>query len=159
MLSVAGAMNPTVGGPGFHDFRTFTFNSQFYEPLDPVGYAFNRRTIYRTWVRSGRNEFLDVFDCPDPSTTAPRRAVTTTPLQALALLNNSFTLRMAANLAAWAARDASDLDQQLTRIYDLGLNRKPDAEELAEARSFVAAHDLTALCRVLFNTNEFLYID
>ena len=47
-------LNPQMGGPGFQDFRTFTFNSQFYEPVDPVGYEFNRRTVYRTWVRSGR---------------------------------------------------------------------------------------------------------
>jgi hypothetical protein len=159
MLLVAGEMNPTMGGPGFHDFRTFTFNSQFYEPLDPVGYAFNRRTIYRTWVRSGRNEFLDVFDCPDPSTTAPKRAVTTTPLQALALLNNSFTLRMAERLAARAEREAPGLDAQIARIYDLAFNRKPHPEELTEAKTFVVAHSLAALCRVIFNSNEFLYID
>jgi hypothetical protein len=159
MLVVAGEMNPMVGGPGFHDFRTFTFNSQFYEPVDPVGYAFNRRTVYRTWVRSGRNEFLDVFDCPDPSTTAPKRAVTTTPLQALALLNNSFTLRMAERLAARTEREARGLDHQIARIYDLAFNRKPEPEELVEAKTFVATHDLAALCRVIFNTNEFLYVD
>jgi hypothetical protein len=159
MLVVAGEMNPTVGGPGFHDFRTFTFNSQFYELIDPVGYAFNRRTIYRTWVRSGRNEFLDVFDCPDPSTTSPRRAVTTTPLQALALLNNSFTLRMAERLAVRAEREARGLEASIARIYDLAFNRKPQPEELTEAKTFVAAHGLAALCRVVFNSNEFLYVD
>ena len=117
MLVVAGEMNPQMGGPGFHDFRTFTFNSQFYEPVDPVGFEFNRRTVYRTWVRSGRNEFLDVFDCPDPSTTAPRRAVTTTPLQALALLNNSFTLRMAARMAARCERESPIARPSITRLH------------------------------------------
>ncbi|MBC7816857.1 MAG: DUF1549 domain-containing protein, partial [Planctomycetaceae bacterium] len=94
VLSVAGELNPTVGGPGYHDFTTFTFNSQFYDIVDPVGVSFHRRSLYRTWVRSGRNPFLEVLDCPDPSTKTPRRAVTTTPLQALSLLNNSFMLRM-----------------------------------------------------------------
>ena len=160
MLVVAGEFNPQMGGPGFHDFRTFTFNSQFYEPLDPVGYEFNRRTVYRTWVRSGRNEFLDVFDCPDPSTTAPRRAVTTTPLQALALLNNSFTLRMAARMAARCQREApGGLDNQITLVYDLAFNRVPQPAELAETSLFVASHGLAALCRVIFNSNEFLYVD
>lgn len=160
MLVVSGEFNPTMGGPGFHDFRTFTFNSQFYEPVDPVGFAFNRRTIYRTWVRSGRNEFLDVFDCPDPSTTAPRRAVTTTPLQALAMLNNSFTLRMAARFADRVRREAGEQpDNQIARVYDLALGRSPQADELAEAKSFINRHGLAAFCRVVFNANEFLYVD
>ncbi len=169
MLTAAGELNSTMGGPGFQDFRTFTFNSQFYEPIDPVGHEFNRRTVYRTWVRSGRNEFLDVFDCPDPSTTAPRRAVTTTPLQALALLNNSATLRMAGRLAARAAResasaetrpaDSSAFEQQIARVHLLTLQRAPGAEELADAKAFVARHGLAAFCRVIFNSNEFLYVD
>jgi len=164
MLVAAGEINSTMGGPGFHDFRTFTFNSQFYEPLDPVGFEFNRRTVYRTWVRSGRNEFLDVFDCPDPSTTAPRRAVTTTPLQALALLNNSFTLRMAERLAARARREAAggesaSLEQQIRKVYALAFQRIPEAPEVSDAKAFVAGHGLAAFCRVIFNSNEFLYVD
>jgi len=165
MLVVAGEFNPQMGGPGFHDFRTFTFNSQFYEPVDPVGFEFNRRTVYRTWVRSGRNEFLDVFDCPDPSTTAPKRAVTTTPLQALALLNNSFTLRMAARMAARCQREAPPgvdnqaLDKQIALAYDLAFNRRPQQAELIEAKQFASRHGLAALCRVIFNSNEFLYVD
>jgi hypothetical protein len=160
MLVVAGEFNPQMGGPGFQDFRTFTFNSQFYEPIDPVGFEFNRRTLYRTWVRSGRNEFLDVFDCPDPSAAAPRRAVTTTPLQALALLNNSFTLRMAERLAARVERKAEgDLDAQIAYLYRLAYDRAPIPEEAAETRQHVAAHGMAALCRVIFNSNEFLYVD
>jgi hypothetical protein len=159
MLVVAGEFNPTMGGPGFNDFRTFTFNSQFYEPIDPLGFEFNRRTVYRTWVRSGRNEFLDVFDCPDPSTTAPRRAVTTTPLQALALLNNSFTLRMAERLASRVTREADGVERQVARLFDLAYNRRPQAVELNEAKTFVAKHGMPAFCRVIFNSNEFLYVD
>ena len=160
ILKIAGELNPAMGGPGFQDFRTFTFNSQFYEMLDPVGAEFQRRTVYRTWVRSGRNEFLDVFDCPDPSTTSPRRAVTTTPLQALALLNNSFTLRMADRLAERARQEAGDaVANQLRAVYDLTYGRAPTADELSRGEAFVAQHGLAPFCRVVFNSNEFLYID
>ena len=160
MLFVSGQLNPEMGGPGFQDFKTFNFNSQFYEPIDPIGYEFNRRTIYRTWVRSGRNEFLDVFDCPDPSTAAPRRAVTTTPLQALSLLNNSFTFRMADALAARLAKEIDmSLEQRIAQLYRLAYNRDPDADEQAGAKQYAARHGLAALCRVVFNSNEFLYVD
>jgi hypothetical protein len=160
MLVVAGELNPQMGGPGFHDFRTFTFNSQFYEPIDPVGFEFNRRTVYRTWVRSGRNEFLDVFDCPDPSTASPKRAVTTTPLQALALLNNAFTFRMAERLAARVEREtAGDLDSRIAYLYWLAYNRAPAPAELTVVKRHAGQHGLAALCRVVFNSNEFLYVD
>jgi hypothetical protein len=160
MLAVAGELNPQLGGPGFRDFRTFTFNSQFYEMIDPVGFEFQRRSIYRTWVRSGTNPFLDVLDCPDPSTMAPVRAVTTTPLQALALLNDGFVLRMSRAFAARLEAEApSSRHAQVERAYLLAYGRRPASEERALAARLAAAHGLAALCRVLFNSNEFLYVD
>ena len=160
VLSVAGELNPTVGGPGYHDFTTFTFNSQFYDILDPVGDSFHRRSLYRTWVRSGRNPFLEVLDCPDPSTKTPRRAVTTTPLQALSLFNNSFMLRMSERLADTRRRDSAAVsDHDVAQLVEQVLGRKPSAAETADLRAFAAQHGLPTLARVLLNSNEFLYVD
>ena len=160
ILSVSGELNPAMGGPGFRDFRTFTHNSQFYELYDPVGSEFHRRTVYRTWVRSGRSEFLDVFDCPDPSATAPRRAVTTTPLQALSLLNNSFVLRMSQRFAERVRQEAGEpLDAQTALVALLAWGRPPGADEQELAHAFARAHGLAAYCRVILNSNEFLYVD
>lgn len=160
VLTVTGELNPTMGGPSYQDFKTFTSNSQFYEQIDPVGYALQRRSLYRMWVRSGRNSLLDVLDCPDPSTTAPKRAVTTTPLQALALLNNSFLLRMCDKLAEHIQGEA-DLTPaaQVARAYQLTFQRTPTDDEQKIATPFVEQHGLSALARVLFNSNEFLYVD
>lgn len=160
VLAIAGDLNRDVGGPGYHDFTTFTFNSQFYDIVDPVGHSFARRSLYRAWVRSGRNPFLEVFDCPDPSTKTPRRAVTTTPLQALALLNNSFMLRMSDRLAERVRQDAGDdLIAQLNRAALLTYGRSASAEELAVWTEFTKTHGLPALARVLLNSNEFLYVE
>jgi hypothetical protein len=160
ILSVAGELNPQVGGPPYRDFRTFTFNSQFYEMIDPVGPEFNRRTIYRTWLRSGRNPLLDTFDCPDPSTTSPRRAVTTTPVQSLALLNNAFVLRMADAFAERVRREAgAEAASQVRATCRLAYGREPAVDELEPLSRFVHEFGLPALCRVLFNSNEFLYVE
>ncbi len=160
VLSAAGELNLAADGPGFQDFSTFTHNTQFYVVHDYVGKSFNRRSIYRTWVRSGRNPLLDVFDCPDPSTRAPRRALTTTPLQALALLNNSFVLRMADRFAERLTREAGkDPAAQIARAYQLVFARSPDTEESAAVRQLIERDGLPALCRVFFNCNEFAYVD
>jgi mono/diheme cytochrome c family protein/cytochrome c553 len=160
ILAVSGELNESLGGPGFRDFTTYVQNTQFYEMLDPVGPDYNRRTVYRTWVRSGRSRFLDVFDCPDPSTKTPQRAVTTTPLQALSLLNNSFILRMSDRMADRLRREAgADADAQIGRALQFVYGRDPDEEELATIKPFIAEHGLPEMCRILFNSNEFLYIE
>src|SRR6185503_566289 len=113
---------------------------------DYLGPTYNRRSLYRTWVRSGRNPVLDVFDCPDPSTKTPRRAATTTPLQALALMNDSFIFRMSDALADAVKREAgNDAATQATGVYERLLCRKPSAEESAEALDFIRKHGLAAL--------------
>ncbi|MFN0018239.1 MAG: DUF1553 domain-containing protein [Pirellulaceae bacterium] len=160
MLSITGQLNPTVGGPSYKDFRPYeNKGGQFYEPQDFVGAEFNRRSVYRMWARGGKNPLLDTFDCPDPSTATPKRGATTTPLQALSLLNNSFTLRMADDLAVRVQRDAGeDKSKQIARAIELAYGRPAAADEITASLSLVEKHGLAPCCRVLLNTNGFLYV-
>ncbi len=160
LLSFSGELDDSLHGPGFHEFTTFVRNSQFYVMRDAVGPSFNRRTIYRTWVRSARSQLLDVFDCPDPSTKTPQRAVTTTPLQALSLLNNAFVLRTADSFAERIQKEAgADKGRQVRTAFERVLNRTPDAEEQQACEAFVGEFGLSGLCRVMFNSNELLFVD
>ena len=160
LLSFSGELDDSPHGPGFHEFTTFVRNSQFYVMHDAVGPSFNRRTIYRTWVRSARSQLLDVFDCPDPSTKTPQRAVTTTPLQALSLLNNAFVLRTADSLAKRIQAEAgADKGRQVGQAFERILNRVPDGEEQQACEAFVGEFGLSGLCRVMFNSNELLFVD
>src|SRR5262249_54368840 len=131
-----------------------------YLPADVNDEPLRRRTLYRMWSRGGRNRLLDAFDCPDPSTTAPSRAVTTTPLQALAMLNNSFVLHMSCHLAERIEREVGgDVDRQIRRAYLLAYGRPPQDNEMKLARQVVRKHGLQVLARAIFNSNEFLYVD
>lgn len=160
ILIVAGQMNPTFGGPSYQNFKTHIHNSQFYEMVDLDSAEVYRRTIYRSWIRSGRSHMLDVFDCPDPSTTAPKRSVTTTPLQALTLMNNSFVIRMADRFSSRVIAEVGNAtDDQIERVYDLAYGRKPEQQEWRVAIGFVERHGLSAFCRVIFNSNEFIHVD
>ena len=98
--------------------------------------------------------------------TTPKRDVTVTPLQALSLMNNSFVLRMSKRFAERLQTEAAETDgaeqgaaSQVRRAYQLAFGRAPDDEELSAATEFVAEHGLARLCRVIFNSNEFLYVD
>jgi Protein of unknown function (DUF1553)/Protein of unknown function (DUF1549)/Concanavalin A-like lectin/glucanases superfamily/Planctomycete cytochrome C len=161
MLTITGQLNPAVGGPSYKDFRPYEHKGgQFYEPQDFVGPEFNRRSIYRMWARGGKNPLLDTFDCPDPSTATPKRGATTTPLQALSLLNNSFTLRMADDLAVRVRREAGeDKSKQVARALELANGRPANSAEVAASLPLVEKHGLAPFCRVLLNTNGFLYVN
>ena len=161
MLQIAGLLNKQRGGPGFEDV-TITPNNgtMYYEPVDREGSAFHRRTVYRFTPRGGRSAVLDTLDCPDPSSAAPRRSVTTTPLEALSLLNNSFVLRMAEAFARRVENEAGkDLKAQAERAWQLAVCRSPDEEEVQLSRQLIEKHGLPALCRALFNANEFVVIE
>ncbi len=161
MLQVSGQLNPAGGGPGFHDVRIYhNAGTTYYEPIDPAGPQFHRRTIYRFSPRGERSSVLETFDCPDPSAATPRRQVTTTPLQALALWNNAFVLRMADHFAERVTKDAGkDVAEQVKRMYRIALSRDPSQEEATGAADLVGKRGLAVLARVLFNSNEFVVVE
>ena len=159
MLAASGEINLQIGGPSFRPFKIANFNSDFYEITDPIGAEFNRRTVYRMNVNSGKDPLLDVFDCPDPSVKTPRRGVTTTPLQALALMNNSFVQRQAEKLAERVTREGKgDSAGAIKAAYRYALGRLPQRDELKLAEAAVRDRGLFGVCWALLNSSEFLYV-
>jgi hypothetical protein len=159
MLLASGQLNPQMTGPSFRPFKLIVFNSNFYELNDPVGPEFNRRTVYRININSAKDPLLETLDCPDPSVKTPKRAVTTTPLQALGLMNDSFVLRQARCLASRVRSVAgSDVVRQVDCAYRLTIGRRPRGLERNRASALVREAGLDTLAWVLFNSSEFLYL-
>ena len=161
VLAASGDLDPRIGGPGYRDFTISSAgNNETYTVFDAVGPDFNRRSLYRTCVRAGTSPLLDTLDCPDPSVPTPRRSVTSTPLQALSLLNDVFIEHYAGRFADRLRREAGDdTAAQVRRAYALAFARQPKADEADFARRFVAEHGLAQFCVVQFNASEFLFID
>jgi hypothetical protein len=120
--------------------------------------------------RSVRFPLLEVFDAPDATASCGRRIPTTTPLQALALLNDAFVRSQAEHFAMRVRTEAGDAPAaQVDRAFELALLRPPLPDERARAVTFLAAQTAEPagdaaraaidFCQVLFNLNEFLYID
>ena len=159
MIAVTGRLNPSIGGPSFRPFVVTVFNSNFYNLTDPDGDDFRRRMIYRIQVHSAKSPLMEGLDCPDPSVKTPKRSSTVTPLQALALMNDSFVERQAAKLAERTKLEAgSDPARQVDRAYRLALGRPPRSDEASAAVALVQAHGLGRLTWALLNANEFLYL-
>ena len=158
MLAVSGRLNTTMYGRGFDLFDKRGGLSGF-EPVESFKPEGLRRMIYAHKVRREREAIFGAFDCPDAGQSTARRRESTTPIQALNLFNSRFTIEEAADFAARVASEVgSDSTSQVRRVYMLALNREPDAEELADCAAVVQQAGLPTLCRVVFNSNEFLFI-
>jgi hypothetical protein len=161
ILMVAGALNPAIGGPPFKDFRMENkFNTMHYHPEDGDSPEVNRRSIYRMWARGSSQPLLNAFDCPDTSVSTPVRSATTTPLNALTLLNSRFTFTMSMHLAKRIEKEAGeDAAQQITRLFLLTTGRAPATAEREACAATAAKHGLPAVCRVVLNSNAFLTLE
>ena len=160
LLAVSGRLNREPGGPGFRPFEVRFFNSHFYDLVDSADPPMRKRTVYRIVVRSGHDPMLEAFDCPDASSKAPRRSHTTTPIQALALMNSPFVLRQADHLAGRLRRALpGDSAGQIDLAYRLALGRPPNPQESGRAAAHAGDQGLESFCWALLNSSEFLYLN
>ncbi len=157
ILAVSGALDRTIGGTSFRPFTVLPFPANAYPPAIEDRDEFHRRSLYRMNVNSGKDTLLDAFDCPDPSIKTPTRSRTTTPLQALVMMNDPFVLRESKRFAARILAEAhGDVESAIVRGFEFAFGRVPRAEELTDAIALVRAHGLDALTWSLFNASEFV---
>jgi hypothetical protein len=160
VLFVSGKLDRKAGGPGFSLFEPNGNYVRVYAPKTAFGPGEFRRMVYLHRTRMQTDDTFGAFDCPDGGQITPRRNASTTPLQALNLLNSGFVLQQADYFADRVAKDAGpDPAAQVRRAFRLAFQRDPTATEAAAAVKLVEAHGLPALCRALLNANEFLYAD
>jgi hypothetical protein len=161
VLFVSGKLDQKMGGPSDRQFFFKDDHSPVYdyERFDVDSPASLRRSVYRFIVRSVPDPFMECLDCADPSLLTPRRNTTLTALQALSLLNNQFMVRQAEHFAARLDDSRADLDGQIELAYRLAFGRDPGAEERRLVREYAQKNGLANVCRVIFNSNEFLFVD
>jgi hypothetical protein len=165
ILYLSGRLNTERGGPSVFpplpadlaDFARYgRGGAAMWEPneRDEDG---RRRSIYTFQRRSMPLPMMAAFDAPVFSESCDRRSATTTPLQALAMMNGNLLHDEAAQLAKRVAAESGDRAVQVKRAFSIVLGRAPSAAELERYTGF--AGDLAAICRVLLNANEFLYVE
>jgi hypothetical protein len=157
ILATSGKLDLTMGGPGFQLFQYRVVNVAIYEPLEDQGPPTWRRAVYQQTARSIHDELMGSFDEPESAQRAPRREVTTTPLQALTLLNSHFVAGQAEFFAARVkAHAGDDPGAQTDYAFGLAFGRSPEPAERDAAVEMVRQRGIGLLCRGLLNANEFL---
>ncbi|HEV8003696.1 MAG TPA: DUF1553 domain-containing protein, partial [Planctomycetaceae bacterium] len=159
MLAASGVLDERMGAPGFSPFKPNKNYVRVYLPKEDFGPAEWRRMVYMSKVRMEQDAVFGSFDCPDAGLIAPRRTQSTTAVQALGLFNSRFTEQQSEIMAARCQREAGEaIAPRVQRAFELVFGRPPDKVEKDVAGRLVTQYGLAALCRVLFNANEFLFI-
>ena len=159
MLAVTGVLNRQMYGHGFYTFKVIREGVHHYHPKEEFGPEEWRRMLYAVKIRQERDGVFGLFDCPDGGQSVARRGISTTPLQALNLLNSHFVMQQADLFAERIMREAgADPRQQVTRAFELVFGRTPTDTERHDSVAFIDAEGLPALCRAILNANEFLFL-
>ncbi len=131
-----------------------------------------RRTVYCKVSRYRLNNYLQVFDFPNPSITDEVRFTTNVPLQRLYFMNNAFVYAQAAKLAERVYPKGSD-EARISEAYRLVFGREPTSSELHLGLQFLQSNPDKAVetvsgepstawkeyTRVLVSSNEFEFVN
>ncbi len=122
-----------------------------------------KRSIYIYQQRSLSMPFMQAFDALVCEQSRPKRRASITPLQALAMYNGLFVNQESRHFAKRIRTQAGDdTGSQLTLAFQVAYGRNPSPEEKTRLGNFLTtatSEPLVGLCRVLLNSNEFVYID
>jgi hypothetical protein len=169
VLKVSGRLNPEQFGlpifPPLPDNiaeRVKFSSSKWDTQHGPEG---RKRSIYIYQQRTLTMPFMQAFDSLVCDQSRPRRRTSVTPLQALAMYNGQFVNEEAKHFAARLQKEAgNDTTKQIQLAFELALSRSPSEIETKKLSNFMNSVEppeqaLIGLCRVLYNSNEFLFVD
>jgi cytochrome c553 len=166
LLAISGQLQKSTGGPGVFVSlpEDVAGGFEFFKWFPSEEKQQAQRTIYTFQRRSVMNPMIEVFDGANMSEVCSRRSATVVPTQAFPLLNGDFTQNSAKHFAAKILESAGpDVDKQLDLAFLSVLARRPTDSERSKYKSLYsgkpAAESLASLGVVLFNLNEFLYLE
>ena len=151
MLLATGELSRKVGGPSVNEESP-------------------RRSIYLKSFRNVNDTFLHAFDLAGGLQSVSVRDSTTTPMQSLLLLNGQYALGRSTRLASRLMAENTDPTGTIRSAFRWAWGVEPRLDEFDQAVRFLefesgeTADTLDAdrfkdFCHVLFNSNQFLYLE
>ncbi|HLF95334.1 MAG TPA: PSD1 and planctomycete cytochrome C domain-containing protein [Planctomycetota bacterium] len=176
MLLLSGDLD--LSPPGPHPFPAsprWDYSQARPFTADYSAFEHRRRTVYWMSQRLKKRSFMEVFDGPDSSSSTPARPASTSPLQALFMMNDPFAHERANRFAARLIAARPDDARRIELAYLLALGRPPKEEERRECETYLRdfrgkleedrvpseAHSQAAwasLSRIFFSSNEFMFL-
>ncbi|MDB6124531.1 MAG: Protein of unknown function (DUF1553)/Protein of unknown function (DUF1549)/Planctomycete [Pedosphaera sp.] len=164
VLQITGKLDLKMGGLSAMQFKFDDPNPGVtpmvdYGKFDVDSPESCRRSVYRYLFRSIPDPFMDTLDCADASQLTASRNLSLTALQAMAMMNDRFIVRQSEHFAERVGQGDKNLTQQIQAAYQLTLGRSPTASELRDVKAYATKHGMANTCRVILNSNEFMFVN
>ena len=159
ILQASGKLDTQLGGKSYRIHNEKKTYAQ-WEVIDNHGPGTWRRMLYQERMRRVDDRMFTAFDFPDCGQVRGKRPISTTPLQALNLMNSNFIVEQSQYIAERAVKETANhsLEKAISRCFEILLCREPFKEELAIATQMATEHGLHLVCRSLINSNEFAFL-
>ncbi len=158
ILQAAGNLDLAVGGRSYRIHNEKKTYAQ-WKVIDNNGPQTWRRMIYQERMRRVDDQLFTAFDFPDCGQVRAKRPISTTPLQALNLMNSTFVIDQSRQIAQRATNDCKgNASKAITRCFELLLGRQPTTDERDACSKLIDHNDLSMVCRALINSNEFAFL-
>jgi hypothetical protein len=158
ILQASGLLDESIGGRSYRIHNEKITYAQ-WEVIDNHGPETWRRMLYQERMRRVDDQIFTAFDFPDCGQVRAKRPVSTTPLQALNLMNSDFVLEQSKRIAQRASQDSeTNIEKAVHRCFHLLLGRSPEQGELEACLQLAREKDLSLVCRALINSNEFAFL-
>jgi hypothetical protein len=174
ILAISGSLDRSTGERHpFEPEQEYKYTQ--HRPFVAV-YETNRRSVYLMQQRIRKQPFLATFDGADTNASTPVRPISTTPIQALWLMNDPLVHKGSENFAVRVGLAVAEEQGRIDYAYRLVFGRPPTGEEVAAAKEYLKGAAsrmreagvpwdqqtrgaLASLGRVMFASNEFLFVE
>ncbi|WP_025762418.1 DUF1553 domain-containing protein [Dyadobacter tibetensis] len=135
-LAISGLLVKSLGGPSVYPYQPegiwdeLTDKIWRYRYLQAAGDGLYRRSLYSIWKRTSPPPSMLIFDAPERGECVVKRRPTSTPLQALVLLNDPQYIEAARSLAERVLRDRLPPEKALKMAFRMVIGREPDKSEI-----------------------------
>ncbi len=163
LLHLSGELDLALGGSTWsYENRKLVFN---HTSEDNTNYLTNRRSIYLPVIRNNVYDLFQLFDFPNPNSMCGDRTPTTTPQQALYLMNSPLVRQAAFGFSQKGF--GSDPKVRIHLLYNSAFHRDAEPDEIRQSLRFLKSFSSKsepsdkwhAFAQSLICSNEFLYLE
>jgi len=144
-LASSGLMSKTVGGPSVKPYQPDGLwaetigggGGSLTKYIPDEGFKLYRRSLYTFWKRTVPPPSMMTFDATTRDLCTVKRQRTSTPLQALVLMNDPQIIEACRLLAQHVVENSNSSEDRILAIFEMVTSRKPNPQEIQSLQDYL----------------------